>query len=40
MNTAEIVELLELLRKLTLEQQKEFYYMVKGAAFVSESVHG
>lgn len=37
MNTTEIATFLELLGKLNEEQQREFYYMVKGAAVVAES---
>ena len=36
MNAKEIVAFLELLSKLNEEQQREFYYMIKGAAVVAE----
>lgn len=36
MNAKEIAALLDLLSKLNEEQQREFYYMIKGAAVVAE----
>lgn len=36
MEIREIIEFFELVRALPPEKQKEFYYMVKGAAFVAE----
>ncbi len=35
MNIKELAELLKLLEKLSEERQREFYYMVKGAALVA-----
>lgn len=37
MNIDEVMELVKYLQQLTPEKQKEFYYMVKGAAVVAES---
>ena len=38
MKIKEIAELLELLGKLPVDKQIEFYYMIKGAAVVTERV--
>lgn len=37
MNINEVMELIRYLQQLTPEKQKEFYFMVKGAAVVAES---
>ncbi len=36
----EVKKVLELLRQLKFEQTKEFFYMVKGAVFVSQGQNG
>lgn len=36
----EVKKVLELLRQLKFEQTKEFFYMVKGAAFVAKDQKG
>ena len=36
MKTKEIADFISLLSKLSEEQQREFYYMIKGAAIVAE----
>ena len=36
MNVTEVMEFLEMLRKLSKEEQERFYYMIKGAALVAE----
>lgn len=35
MNIDEVMKLIQYLQQLTPEKQKEFYYMVKGAAVVA-----
>lgn len=36
MNIAEIIELVEMLKKFPEERQREFLYMIKSAALVAE----
>ena len=36
MTANELMELIKLLTVLPIQKQKEFYYMIKGAAFIAE----
>lgn len=36
MTTDELINFMKLLKQLPTKKQREFYYMVKGAAFVAE----
>lgn len=37
MTDTELILLISMLKKLSVEKQKEFYYMIKGAAVVADS---